>query len=71
MTIATALILNVVAVVGLLVLLAATMRLPYHMATAPRSGAGAQESRRRGRKTTRASRRSKQGRGVAEPVYTR
>jgi hypothetical protein len=40
MTMATILILNVVAVVGLLALLAATMRLPYHLPTSPvRSGA--------------------------------
>ncbi len=44
MSIATAVILNVVAVVGLLALLAATMRLPYHLPTTPRSG----ESRARG-----------------------
>ena len=38
MSIATAVILNVAAVVGLLALLAATMRLPYHMPTTPRAG---------------------------------
>ena len=35
MSIATAVILNVAAIVGLLVLLAATMRLPYHLPMAP------------------------------------
>ena len=44
-SIATAVILNVVAVVGLLALLAATMRLPYHLPTSPRSAA----DERRGR----------------------
>ena len=45
MSIATAVILNVAAVVGLLVLLAATMRLPYHLPTTPRSGEASQRVR--------------------------
>ena len=55
MSIATAVILNVVAVVGLLVLLAATMRLPYHLPTTPRSGDSEPEGARRRRKTAPAS----------------
>jgi hypothetical protein len=68
-TIATALILNGVAVVGLFALLAATMRLPYHLPTSPRSAAEWQRTQRR-RRTSRASERSRRGRGAPEPVYS-
>ena len=71
MSIATVLILNVAAVVGLLVLLAATMRLPYHLPTTSRAGETAPEGRRRRRKAASASRPSKRERRAPEPVYER
>ncbi len=71
MSIATAVILNVAAIVGLLVLLAATMRLPYHLPMAPRSGAVAPEGKRRRRKTAPASRPSRRRGRPPEPVYER
>ena len=71
MTIATALVLNGAAVIALLALLAATMRLPYHLATAPRSGSTEARDSHRHRETLPASRRSRQGRGAPEPVYSR
>ncbi len=71
MSIATALIMNVVAVVGLLGLLAATMRLPYHLPTTPRSGDSEPEGARRSRKTAPASRPSRRRGRPPEPVYER
>jgi hypothetical protein len=71
-SIATAVILNVAAIVGLLVLLAATMRLPYHLPITPRSGdAVADGKRRRRRKTAPASRPARRERRAPEPVYER
>ncbi|HMA27133.1 MAG TPA: hypothetical protein VKO62_05810 [Solirubrobacterales bacterium] len=67
---ATILILNAVAVTGLLALLAATMRLPYHLPTSPGAGAARRQAGNRRRKTSPASRRSRQGRGAPEPVYS-
>jgi hypothetical protein len=69
-SIATAVILNVVAIVGLLALLAATMRLPYHLPMPPGSGDPAPDGKRR-RKTSPASRSSRRGRPAPEPVYER
>jgi hypothetical protein len=63
-SIATAVILNVVAVTGLLILLAATMRLPYHLPRIPG------ESRRR-RRTAPATSRARHDRRMPEPVYSR
>ena len=71
MSIATALIMNVVAVVGLLGLLAATMRLPYHLPTTPRSGDSEPEAAGRSRKTAPASRPSRRRGRPPEPVYER
>jgi hypothetical protein len=70
-TIATALILNVAGVTGLLALLTATMRLPYRLAATPRSGSPKARDRQRHRDTSPASRPSRQGRGAPEPVYSR
>lgn len=64
MSIATAVILNVVAVIGLLTLLAATMRLPYYLPTTPG------ESRRR-RRTAPATSRERRERRAPEPIYSR
>ena len=69
MTMATILILNLVAVVGLLALLAATMRLPYHLATSPGSGA-VERQRRRRRQTSTASEGTRRRRGAPEPAYS-
>jgi hypothetical protein len=69
MTMATILILNVVAVVGLLALLAATMRLPYHVPTSPGSGVERRQRRRR-RHTSTASEGSRRRRGAPEPAYS-
>lgn len=71
MTIATALILNVIAVIGLLGLLAATMRLPYHLPTSPRSGAAETPESQPKRKPRSARQGSRQERGAPEPVYSR
>ena len=71
MSIATAVILNVAAVVGLLALLAATMRLPYHMPTAPRAGAARRPEDRRRRAAAPAASRTRGERGVPEPSYSR
>ncbi len=71
MSIATAVILNVAAIVGLLALLAATMRLPYHLPTTPRSVEAEPEGARRRRKTAPASRPSRRRGRPAEPVYER
>lgn len=71
MSIATAVILNMAAVVGLLVLLAATMRLPYHLPITPRSGEAEPEGARRRRKTAPASRPSRRRGRPPEPVYER
>ncbi len=71
MSIATALILNVVAVVGLLALLAATMRLPYHLPTSPRASADARTQSRRRRKAAPEASRTPRERGAPEPVYSR
>jgi hypothetical protein len=68
-SIATAVILNVAAVIGLLTLLAATMRLPYHMPATARAR-GDEESRGRRRGAPAASRRRRE-RGAPEPVYSR
>jgi hypothetical protein len=70
-TMSTILVLNGVAVVGLLALLAATMRLPYHLPTTPRSGVAGREDRHRRRETSPASRRSRQEPAAPEPVYSR
>jgi hypothetical protein len=70
-TMATILVLNGAAVAGLLALLAATMRLPYHLPTSPRSRAAGGQDRHRRRETSPASRRSGQERGAPEPVYSR
>jgi hypothetical protein len=70
-TMATILVLNGVAVVGLLALLAATMRLPYHLPTSPRSSVAGREDRLRRAEASLASRRSRQERGAPEPVYSR
>ncbi len=71
MSIATAVILNVAAIVGLLGLLAATMRLPYHLPMAPGSGTVAPDGTRRRRKTAPASRPSTRRDLPPEPVYER
>ena len=71
MTMATILILNAVAVTGLLALLAAAMRLPYHLPSSPGSGVAGRQAGQRHRKTSPASRGSRQGRGAPEPVYSR
>jgi hypothetical protein len=68
-TMATILILNGVAVVGLLALLAATMRLPYHLPTSPGSGAERRDPHPR-RRTSTASEGSRRGRGAPEPAYS-
>ncbi|MGZ6265355.1 MAG: hypothetical protein ACXWN4_00425 [Candidatus Limnocylindrales bacterium] len=70
MSIATAVILNLVAVVGLLALLAATMRLPYHLPKSPRAAADGRTSRRRRKAAPEASR-TRRERGAPEPVYSR
>ena len=70
MSIATAVILNVVAVVGLLALLAATMRLPYHLPTSPRAADDEPECRRRRKAAPEASPSRRRGR-APEPVYSR
>jgi hypothetical protein len=70
-TMATTLVLNGVAVVGLLALLAGTMRLPYHLPTSPRSGVAGRDDRLRRRETSPESRRSRQEPGAPEPVYSR
>jgi hypothetical protein len=70
-TMATILVLNGVAVVGLLALLAATMRLPYHLPTSPRYRAAGRHDSHRSREASLASRRSRQERGAPEPVYSR
>jgi hypothetical protein len=69
-TMATILVLNGVAVVGLLALLAATMRLPYYLPISPRSG-GVVEDRHKRREASPASRRSRPERGAPEPIYSR
>lgn len=69
MTMATVLILNGVAVVSLLALLAATMRLPYHLPTSPGSGAKRRDRHRR-RQASTASEGSRRGRGAPEPAYS-
>ena len=71
MSIATAVILNVAAVVGLLALLAATMRLPYHMPTSPRAPTARRQEGRRRRAAAPAASRTRGERGVPEPSYTR
>ena len=71
MTIATALILNGAAVTALLALVAATMRLPYRLPATPRSGSTEARDSHRHRETSPANRRSRQGRGAPEPVYSR
>jgi hypothetical protein len=70
-SIATAVIMNVAAIVGLLVLLAATMRLPYHLPMAPRSGEREPDRARRRRKTAPASRPSGRRGRAPQPVYER
>jgi hypothetical protein len=70
-SIATALILNVAAVIGLLALLAATMRLPYRMPASPRAGADGRAESRRRRKAGPAASRTRRERGAPEPVYSR
>jgi len=70
-TMTTILILNGVAAAGLLALLAAAMRLPYHLPTTPQSGTAGQKDRHPSRDTSPASRRSRQERGRPEPVYSR
>jgi hypothetical protein len=70
-TIATALILNGAAVIALLALLAATMRLPYRLPTTPRFGSTEAKDSHRHRETSPASRRSRQGSGAPQPVYSR
>ena len=71
MSIATAVILNVAAIVGLLALLAATMRLPYHLPITPRSGEAEPEGADRRRKTAPASQPSRRRGRRPEPVYER
>lgn len=72
MTIALILALNVAAVTGLLAVLTAAMRLPYKLPTSPRAGATRQqEGRRRRRKTSPASRPSREGHRTPEPVFSR
>ena len=71
MTIPTALILNGAAVIALLALLAATMRLPYRLPTTPRFGSTEAKDSHRHLETSPASRRSRQGRGAPQPVYSR
>jgi hypothetical protein len=66
---ATVLILNGVAVVALLALLAATMRLPYHLPTSPGSGAE-RRHRHGGRQTSTAKEGTRRGRGAPEPAYS-
>ena len=68
MTMATILVLNGVAVVSLLALLAATMRLPFYLPSSSRSGAVEGDRRR---ETSPATRRSRPERGAPEPVYSR
>jgi hypothetical protein len=70
-TIATALILNGAAVIALLALLAATMRLPYRLPATPRSGSTDAKHSYRQREVALASRGSRQERGAPEPVYSR
>ena len=70
MTMATILILNGVAVVGLLALLAATMRLPYHLPTSPGSGAERRDTHPH-RQTSTASEGSRRGRRAPEPAYSK
>jgi hypothetical protein len=70
-SIATAVMLNVVAVVGLLALLAATMRLPYHLPTSPRASADGRTESRRRRKAAPAASRTRREPGAPEPVYSR
>ena len=71
MTVATILVLNAVAVVGVLALLAATMRLPYHLPISPRSRAAGRHDSHHSREASLASRSSRQERGAPEPVYSR
>jgi cell division protein FtsN len=70
-TMATILILNAVAVTGLLALLAATMRLPYQLPSSPGSGVAGRQGHHQRPMTSVASRRSRQGYGAPEPVYSR
>ncbi len=71
MSIATAVILNVAAVIGLLGLLAATMRLPYYMPTTPRAGTDQTAESRRRRKAAPEASRTRRKRAAPEPVYSR
>ena len=70
MSVATAVILNVVAVVGLLGLLAVTLRLPFHLPSTPRGETTARAKRRR-RQAAPATSRARHERGAPEPVYSR
>lgn len=70
MSIATAVILNLAAVIGLLALLAATMRLPYHIPRRPRTSADGRTVNRRRPRTAPATSRTRRERGAPEPVYS-
>lgn len=71
MSIATALFLNAGAVVALLGLLTATMRLPYHMRTTPRDGVATRSERARRTHAVPAGSRARPERGAPEPVFSR
>jgi hypothetical protein len=73
MTIALTVVLNIAAVAGLLALLTATMRLPYHFPSAPR--AGRVDARAKDRVESRpqaqpAGQRSSERHELPEPIYS-
>jgi hypothetical protein len=71
MTIASVLALNVLAISGLLALLAAAMRIPYKLEREARAASpGSRRGARGGRKAPLAHRRSR-GRAAPEPAYSR
>lgn len=73
MTSALAVVLNVAAVAGLLVLLTLTMRLPYHFPIAPRAARAntrAEDGVQPSPQARPAGRRSSDRRDVPEPTYS-
>jgi hypothetical protein len=73
MTIALTVVLNIAAVAALLVLLTATMRLPYHLPRAPRADRvdGRAKDRAQSRSHARpAGRRTSERQDVPEPIYS-
>jgi hypothetical protein len=71
MAIGPVLALNIAAVVALLALLTAAMRLPYRLSSPPRGATRVPETAPRHRQTAPAGRPSRERRGTPEPVYSR